>query len=121
MSLVKNSSIVAVSVLISSVLAYIFHIVVARSLGPAEYGVFGALFSLLTILMLPSSTIAFSITKFTARLHGEEKRKEIGVLRHRVFKRVVLYGILMFILLFLTRDLIISYLKIDSSIEIMLV
>ena len=63
MGLVKNSSIVVAGIIISNLLAFVFHIYVGRVLGPAEYGVFGALMALFLIIALPAGAISSAITK----------------------------------------------------------
>ena len=52
MSLIKHSSILIVGVIISNGLAYVFHFIAGKMLGPEGYGEFGALMALLLVVAL---------------------------------------------------------------------
>ena len=64
--LFKHSSVMFISIAIANVFAYLFHIFIARSLGPASYGEFGSLLAIFMILSVPVATIQTVITKFFA-------------------------------------------------------
>ncbi len=121
MGLLKNSSIVVAGVMISNILAYVFHIYVGRSLGPADYGVFGALMALFMIIALPAGAISYAITKFTAKFNFKKQYNKIGILRKKITKRVWVYSIILFLIISLCSRLIANFLKIDSVVPILFV
>ncbi len=121
MGMIKNSSIVIFGVIVSNILAYIFHIYVGRALGPVEYGVFGALMSLFMIVAMPASAISSAITKFSAKLYSKKEYSKIGVLRKKIAIRVWIYSVLFFLILVLFSWTIANYLKIESNLPIIIV
>lgn len=121
MSLLKNSTIVVIGIIISNILAYIFHIYVGRSLGPAEYGVFGALLALLTLLAMPAGAINSSVTKFTARFNADKEKGKIATLRKKMLKAVIIYSIIVIAILIIFSKYIADYLQIPSLISVILI
>jgi len=121
MGMIKNSSIVIFGVLVSNILAYIFHIYVGRALGPVEYGVFGALMSLFMIVAMPASAISSAITKFSAKLYSKKEYGKIGMLRKKIAIRIWIYSALFFLILVLFSWIIADYLKIDSNFPVIIV
>jgi len=120
MDMLKSSSIVVTGILISNVLAYIFHIYVGRALGPVDYGVFGALLSILTILSLISTAFGSAIVKFTARLNEKKQYEKIGFLRKAMQKKMLIFGVIFLLLIILLSQNIADYLKIESNIPVII-
>lgn len=121
MGILKNSSIVVSGILISNILAYVFHIYAGRMLGPAEYGVFGALLSLLIIFALPAGAISSAITKFSAKYNAEKNNNKIGILRKELSKRVWIMGIIIAIIISIASSYIADYLNISSRLPVIIV
>ncbi len=121
MGILKDSSIVVAGVIISNILGYIFHIYAGRVLGPVDYGVFGALMALFSLIALPAGAISSAITKFAAKFNYKKEYSKIGVLRKEISRKVWAYSILMFIIITLLSKYIADYLKISSSIPIIIV
>jgi O-antigen/teichoic acid export membrane protein len=121
MGMLKNSTIVVAGIILSNILAYIFHIYVGRSLGPVEYGVFGALMALFMIIALPAGAISYAITKFTAKLNSKKEYGKIGLLRKKVANRVWIYSVIFFLAIALLSPFIADYLKIGSIVPIIFV
>src|SRR3989338_10680771 len=113
MSLIKNSSIVIAGIIISNLLAFLFHFYTARFLGPSDYGIFGSLFALLSLLSLPAGAISTTITKFTSTHNKDKDYGRIEFIRSKFQRKIIYYGIILFILLALSSPLIALYLKID--------
>lgn len=121
MSLLKNSSIVIFGIVISNLLAYVFHIYVGRVLGPVEYGVFGALMALFLIIALPASAIGSAITKFTAKFNSNKEYEKIGILRKILQNKIVIFGAIILLFIVMLSQNIADYLKIESNFSIMIV
>lgn len=121
MSLLKNSTIVIVGIIISSLLAYVFHFVAGRMLGPEDYGVFGALMALLVLFALPTVALGSAITKFTSRFYSENKLGHIAVLRKKIQKDVLVFSAVMLVFFVIFSQFIANFLKINSNVPVIIV
>ncbi|MCS3799951.1 oligosaccharide flippase family protein [Niastella sp. OAS944] len=121
MSLLKNSTIVVAGVFVSNLLAYGFHFVAGRLLGPQDYGVFGALMSLFLLVALPAGALSFAITKFTARFNFESELGMIGVLRKKIQNDVLVFSGIILLLIVVFANFIASFLKIHSNTPVIII
>src|SRR5258706_16150340 len=121
MSLLKNSTIVIVGVVVSNILAYVFHFIAGRMLGPEDYGVFGALMALFLLVALPAGALASAVTKFTSRYTTEQQPGKIEQLRKKVQKGVLIFATVMLLIIILFSQSIAGYLKIASRIPVIIV
>jgi len=121
MSLIRNSSIVISGIIISNLLAYVFHIYVARSLGPANYGTFGALMALFLLISLPAGAISSAITKFTAKYNSNKEYNKISYLRNHISNKLWLVGSLIFLFIVMLSQPIAKYLNITQPHQVMIV
>jgi len=76
---VKSSAVMFIGTMVTNILAYIYHLVVGRSLGPVGYGELAALLSIFYILNSPSLVVQNILVKFFSQLravedHGQGKR-----------------------------------------------
>jgi O-antigen/teichoic acid export membrane protein len=120
MSLLKHSSILIVGVIISNGLAYVFHFIAGRMLGPEEYGVFGALIALLTLTALPGSAINNTVTKYTSLFYINNDFRKIASLRKKVQNDVLVYSTILLLLFILFSNHIANFLKINTIIPVIL-
>ncbi len=88
--LVKHGSIMFVASIATGVLNYVYQIYMARSLGPEEYGIFGAMFAIFYMISVISSTISTSITGFVSKFVGEGKQIKFFVINS--LKRFAIIG-----------------------------
>lgn len=121
MGIVRNSGIIVFGLVIGNILAFAFHLIVGRMLGPVEYGVFGALISLYTIIALPAGAISSAITKFTSKLYSDKDYIGIGILRKEISKRAWIVSIIIFLIIAGLSVFIADYLKINSFIPVVIV
>ena len=121
MSLLKNSSIVMVGVVVSNLLAYVFHFIAGRMLGPEDYGVFGALMALFLLVALPTGALGSAITKYTSRFHSEKQLGHIAVLRKKIQSDVFVFSAVLLLLVILFSADIAGFLKIASRIPVIIV
>jgi O-antigen/teichoic acid export membrane protein len=102
-SVVKNSMVVMAGSVLSNILAYAYHVLVARMLGPTQYGELGALISIFYIINVPSGVMQNGLTKYFAVLKardepGQAKKlyvKSIGMLTAIGLVGLVLAALLM--------------------------
>src|SRR3989344_8990503 len=77
-SLFKYSSVMFLSIGISNIFAYFYHILMARYLGPISYGEFGSLLAFFMILAIPMGTIQTVMTKFVSKFKINGDKSKIG-------------------------------------------
>jgi len=121
MSLVRNSTIVIFGVIVSNLLTYLFHLIAGRVLGPADYGVFGALMALFLLTALPASALSFAISKFTSRFYSENSLGSIAQLRKEMQTNVLIFSLIMLTLIILFSQTIADFLKIKSTLSVIVV
>jgi len=83
---VKGSAIMFGGTMIANVLAYLYHLVVGRILGPVGYGELAALISIFYILNSPSIVVQNILVKFFSQLkakrdYGQAKRLFLRITR----------------------------------------
>lgn len=89
--LVKNGTIMFISGTVAGIFNYIYQVYMGRTLGPEEYGVFGALFAIFYMIAIISQTLGTSATQFVSKFVGEGK--PIGFFIKRSLKRTILVGL----------------------------
>lgn len=93
MSLVRNSSIMIVAVVLANLLAYGFHLVAGRYLGPSGYGQLGVLISFFTLAGIPFDGLSWSMTKILGNT-GDQPESHPEIIRAFVligFRSFLLY------------------------------
>lgn len=86
----RNSAIMFAGTMLTNVLAYLYHLVVGRILGPVGYGELAALISIFYILNAPSMVVQNILVKFFTQLkakndHGQAKRLFLRISRLLLF------------------------------------
>ena len=113
-ALLKHGIIVFVASGIGSVLNYLYQLFMGRMLGPAQYGVFGALISLAYIFTVPAQTIQVSTMKSVSKLQAIGRAEDLGFFIRHMIKWVALTGVLGMLAFFATSGLIADFLRIPS-------
>jgi O-antigen/teichoic acid export membrane protein len=121
MNLLKNSTIVIIGVVVSNLLAYLFHFLAGRMLGPEEYGEFGALMSLYLLVALPAGALSFGVTKYTAVFNSANEFKKIALLRKKIQDNVLIFSAFVLLFTIIFSRIIANFLKITSVVPIIIV
>jgi len=74
---------------------YLFHVLMSRSLGPADYGILGALLSMLTILSLITLPINTVVAKYSTQYLVTGLMSAVNSFLRRSWKIALGYGILL--------------------------
>src|SRR3989338_2360056 len=98
--LIKHSLVVFAATIAAGVCNYIFQLYMGRALGPEEYGVLGALFSMFYALNVPSGTVQTVVTKFVSEYKAMNEYGKITGFFIGALKRITLYG-LVFLVVFM--------------------
>lgn len=117
--LFRHGSIMFAAYLIAGALSYFYQMYIGRTLGPDEFGVFGAIFAIHYIFGIFVQGITISTAKFTSQLVGE--KKEVGRFFQGIFKKVSLLGFGVFLGLLVSAHSIAALIKIESSFLILVV
>lgn len=107
MSLLRSSGMLIVAVMGANLLAYGFHMLAGRYLGPAGYGEFGVLISLFTLLAIPYNGLTLALTKVLgdANQNAEYNPHEIVNAFSRIsVKTIILYGLSLLLTYFFWYD-----------------
>ncbi len=106
--------------LISNVLGYLFQVYVGRALGPAGYGVYSSIISVLYILSIPSQTIQTSIARFVSIFNRASEKEKIASLLFASLKKLAKAGIIGLLLIVLLSGSIASFLRISEPLPVAL-
>lgn len=97
-----------------NVLNYVYHFLVGRLLGPADYGILGAFFSIIYILFAPVNTIQTTLAKFTADFIVKNETGKVVHLHNRALKLMVYVSLAIFLIFFVFSPQIGKFLLIDN-------
>ena len=73
---------------------YVFHVVISRMLGPADYGALAALLAVVLVLSIPFSVIQTAIAEKTATLHSTGRHDDVGELAASALKTTTPFAVL---------------------------
>lgn len=119
-SLLGDSSILISASLAANVFNYLFQVYVGRSLGPAGYGTFGALISLLSVLLVPASAISIVVAKFVSQYSAAGEGEKISPLIAGAGRETLKYGLGVFLILLLGSATLAEFFQIPSRIPIVI-
>jgi O-antigen/teichoic acid export membrane protein len=118
--LLKHASIMFIASIIAGACNYIYQLYMGRALGPEEYGIFGSLFAIFYIISVLTTTIQAGGARFVSKFIGEGKEEKIHYFMQGLLKRMFFLGIVMFLFFVLISGWLSSFLKIDSSIPVII-
>lgn len=87
--LVKGSLTLFVMINISNLLSYIFHFLMARMLGPPDYGVLAVLMSIIYIFTVPNEAIQTVVSRLISKFNP---KKEFGKMKF-IFSKTIRKGL----------------------------
>ena len=104
--------------MVGNIINYIYHLVMGRILGPADYGVLASLFSILYITSIVPVSTSFAIVKFISSAKTLTERKNV----YKSINSIVLV-ITIFVAsaIILGSPFISSFLKIDNALNVALI
>lgn len=113
-SVVRGGVAVMAGSMVANILAYLYHVVVGRILGPAAYGELAALLSLFTLLSVPSSVVQTILTKFFSVLRVGNKPGEVKTLFVFSIQIIVVVALIGLCLVWISVGTVASFLHISS-------
>jgi len=112
--IVSNTAIVTVGVLIGSFFSYLLQFFLGRFLSVSDYGTFSALLSLTYLIGVPSGVFGISIIKVSSELLAKKRFDKLSSLFWKLNLYAIYIGISFFIILFISKSFIASYLNISE-------
>lgn len=112
--LLKHSLIMFIATGILAGCGYLFHFYTANALGPEEYGIIGALISLLYIFTVPKSTLQVATARFISKYKAKNEIKKINSILRAILKYVLIFDVLLIIALFILSPIIADFLNIKQ-------
>ncbi|MFA5961785.1 MAG: oligosaccharide flippase family protein [Parcubacteria group bacterium] len=116
-----NSFVLFSGSMVNNVLNYIFHLVVGRMVSVAVYGETESLISLMMIISVPAATLVMVMTKYAAQCKAQNDKKRSYELLRYFNKKVVQYGVPIFLVTILLTPLISRFLNIESTLPLIIV
>src|SRR3989344_3704318 len=116
-SVVRNSIVVMGGSMVANVLAYLYHLIVGRILGPQGYGELAALLSLFYILNVPSIVVQTILTKFFSILKATNKPGEAKYLFFSSLRTILILSLVGLGLVALSVDAVAAFLRIESKVN----
>lgn len=110
--LVRGSFIVLAGSVITNFGAYLFHLLMGRLLGPANYGILESLISFMYFLGIPVGVLSLVVVKYVS----QEKKdiKKIGFLISWLLKKSAIYGLIFLIAFLAFFPVLKNLIKVDS-------
>jgi len=112
-SLIRDSLLLFSATLIVNFGAFLYHFVMGRLLGVANYGVLGTLLTILYIINVPVNVIQTTITKFVVNYKALKEEEKINFLIRRSFRRLFILGIVGVIIVNIISSVIANFLHIS--------
>ncbi|MEK6983474.1 MAG: oligosaccharide flippase family protein [Nanoarchaeota archaeon] len=113
--LLKHSLIILLASLGTGFVNYAYQLYMGRALGPEQYGILGALFSIIYMEMFSLGSISTVTSKLVSEYNAKNKLGEIKALFSFISTRLLAVGFVVMIITVLLRDFISDYLNFPDS------
>lgn len=120
-SLARNSAIVFAGSMAGNVLAYVYHLLMGRLLGPAGYGEFSSLISIFYIFSVPLVVGQTVLVKFISGFKARNATGQAASLFRSVTKLLVITSLIGLPVMLVTAPWVTSFLHLSSWVLFMLV
>ncbi len=118
---VKNSAVLFAGSLITSLLNYVFHLVIGRQVSVAVYGQAEALISLIVIISVPAATLTMVATKYGAACKADGNKQGSREILTYLNKKVFKFGLPIFLVMVLLTSIIGKFLNVTNNLALILV
>jgi O-antigen/teichoic acid export membrane protein len=100
--------------------SYLYQIYVGRALGPERYGAFGSLFAIFYLLSVFSGAVQAGGARFISKYQAMGDKDKIGSFLYGMMKKAALLGGAGFLVFVLISSGVASFLKIDSTLQVVI-
>jgi len=119
--LITGSFVVMIGSLTAGFGNYLYHLLMGRMLGPADYGILASLVSLTYLFSIPVATLNLVVVRYVSALRGKEEFGMISYFYSWLNKKLVIFGLAGFLLLIIISPWIASFLHLGSTLLVLLV
>jgi O-antigen/teichoic acid export membrane protein len=109
----KGATILFVMMNIANFLNFVFHFLMGRMLGPADYGTFAVLMSLMYIYSIPVESIQNIISKYVTKFNTDKEYGKIKFMILKSIKRGFVFSLIIFLILIPISFLLHNFLEIN--------
>ena len=113
--LLKHGLIILIASLGTGFVNYVYQIYMGRTLGPEQYGILGALFSIIYMEMFSLGSISTVTSKLVSEYKAKNKLGEIKALFSFISTRLLAVGFVVMMVTILLRNFISGYLNFPDS------
>ena len=111
----QDNIILFIGLFVAGIGGFIYHFVMGRLLGPADYGSLGALLSLAYIFLIILNTTQMGIAQITARLAIEKAQQKIMYMFRKLLFELFIIGLCFIAIYFFFSFLISKYLHVSVA------
>lgn len=115
MTLIKSGTILFLASMAGNISNYLFQFFMSRHLSLEDYGAMNAVFSILTIVAIPTGTIMLVVAKYIATFKAKGEEDKVSSLYQNSLIKMAGLGIAGFVPFFVFHYQLAGYLKIDSG------
>ncbi len=119
--LIAGSLVLFVGTTIANFGNYLFHLVMGRMLGPADYGVLASLISLIYLFGIPVGAISWTTIKYVSDLRGKKQYGQVALFYSWLNRKLVLLGLAGLLFLVVLSPWIGSFLHLESIFPLWLI
>jgi len=119
--LIAGSFVLFVGTTIANFGNYIYHLLMGRLLGPADYGVLASLISLTYLFGIPIGALSLVVVKYVSALRGKKDFEAISYFYSWLNKKLAVFGLVGFLFLIIISPWLASFLHLKSSLPVLLV
>ena len=113
--LLKHGLIILIASLGTGFVNYVYQLYMGRTLGPEQYGVLGALFSIIYMEMFSLGSISTVVSKLVAEYKAKNKLGEIKALFSFISTRLLAVGFVVMMITILLKNFISGYLNLPNA------
>ena len=117
----KDSLMLFSAMMFLNIAGYLFHFIIGRKLGPEDYGIFGVVLSIDTILIAPIFAIQTIISNFITKLKVDESYGKISYLLRSAYKKLIIIGLVLLVIFLSFSKSIANFLNIPTVVPVMIV
>ncbi|MFZ5366178.1 MAG: oligosaccharide flippase family protein [Patescibacteria group bacterium] len=119
--LIAGSAVLFVGTMIANFGGYLYHLLMGRMLGPANYGTLESLISLLYLLGIPMGALSLVIVKFVSAFKGQKKLSAIKSMFLTYTQIFFLFGVVGLAVFFLFISPISSFLHLKEKFSLIII
>lgn len=112
--ILKSGILFLIGAVAGSLFNYLYHLSMGRMLGPFDYGILGSLFAIIYLSIFATTAFNLTMSKFSAELHGKNKKHLINVLIRKSIISIAIVGFILLILFILISPFIERFLNLNS-------